>query len=284
MVTITWRPGYIDSIVQALRAQTMPPNDWEWVLVDDLFELRKGLVREHIGGAFSYQHLPPREITEYSGTAIAFNTGLAAARGDLLYLMSDYLYPAPCCLERHWYVYQKYGPKVIISGPLLDGITSQGMSVWRGAPPVRHATRIKDTVKVIFEHSPPIFWPLKQDIERPTKDNLLSIFRTPFVPKWPAVLLPDWRTGAVANVKLEPEVYECTSGSQWWWAGKNDSAPTALVREAGGLDESKRGQHGGLDTILAAKLTEMGCRFLVDISAVCVQLPHPFRKPEVDPL
>ena len=40
VLTITYRTGYIDTMVQALRAQSLEPDRWEWVLVDDLWERR----------------------------------------------------------------------------------------------------------------------------------------------------------------------------------------------------------------------------------------------------
>ncbi|GAG63016.1 unnamed protein product, partial [marine sediment metagenome] len=60
VLTIIYRPGYIDSMVAALEAQTF--REFEWVLVDDLYEQRKDLVKDYIGGAFPLTHIPPRKI------------------------------------------------------------------------------------------------------------------------------------------------------------------------------------------------------------------------------
>ena len=131
VLTIGYRPGYVDTLVESLVNQTMPKDEWEWVLVDDIWELRKDAVRDHIQGRINYLHLPSKEIKEHAATATAINTGLAVAQGELVYFMADYCYPHHQCLERHWYIYQKYGPRTIISGPLVDGITMWGSSLFK---------------------------------------------------------------------------------------------------------------------------------------------------------
>ena len=44
VLTFTYRPGYIDNMTQALRDQTL--KDFEWLLIDDLWEQRKDVVRD----------------------------------------------------------------------------------------------------------------------------------------------------------------------------------------------------------------------------------------------
>lgn len=99
--------------VEGLVSQTF--KDYEWVIVDDLHEQRKGLLAELIKDKFSYCHMPPKEVKPYFATAAAHNLALTYARGEIIYFMCDYVVPLPNCLERHWQIHQKY-PQAIISG------------------------------------------------------------------------------------------------------------------------------------------------------------------------
>lgn len=286
VLTITYRPGYIDTLIQALRDQTLDRSRWEWVFVDDLYEQRREAVAEHIGGSFTYKHLPSREIRPYSATATAINTGLAVAEGELVYFMADYAYPHPTCLERHWDIYSRFGPNVLISGPLIDGITCSGKSIY-GMTPETEAKAQKLTVKVgdrtitYDEHLPPIPVPIKPGFEHPTNDNLISIWAETFHPVWPEAPGLDWRMGFITPNSIGTDVYFHTDKKLWWWwGGRNDSAPLALLRQAGGFDETQEWKHGNLDIELQQRMMKLGAYYLVDRRAPCLILPHPTRKRE----
>ena len=276
VLTICYRPGYILELTQALEAQTRPPD--EWVVIDELAHQREKLVRELVGDRVNLVYIP-LEPSPVTNTVKAFNLGLEHCRGELVYCMADYMSPNFQCLQRHWHIYQKYGPKVIISGPLIDGITVTGNSVWTGANPVRHTVLVGGQPITYPEHLPPIPLSLKPDFLSPTPENLLSILQEPFVPVWPQRLATDWRMGQMAHISLEKDVYECTSPA-WWYAGRNDSAPLAMLRAAGGLVESRPGFHGGMEVELAARMMALGARYLVDRVAPAYILPHPTRKAE----
>lgn len=286
VLTITWRPGYIDTMVQALRAQTLDRSQWEWILVDDLHQVRREAVARHIGNSIRFTHLPPREIKPYSATGIAINTGLAAATGELVYFMADYCYPHPSCLARHWEIYSKLGPKVLISGPLIDEITYFGKSIWGQdwetfSQPEKHMVKVGERKIVYNEHLPPFKVRMKPVWETPTPDNLLSIWAEPFIPHWPAAPGMDWRMGAVTP-RFDPgsNVLFDTTEPNWWWAGRNDSGPLKLLLEAGGLEETGDGRHGNLDTEWTQRMLNLGAVYVVEQRAPCFILPHPTRKRE----
>jgi glycosyltransferase involved in cell wall biosynthesis len=273
-------------MTQALRAQTLDRSVWEWILVDDLHQVRQSAVARHIGDSIQFQHLPPREIKPYSATGIAINTGLAAARGELVYFMADYMYPHPTCLERHWEIYAKFGPKVLISGPLIDEITFFGKSIWGQdwetfSEPEKRMVKVGDRSLVYKEHLPSFKVPMKLEWEYPTVDNLISIWAEPFSPHWPAAPGIDWRMGAISpNLYRGSDVRVHLNDPNWWWGGRNDSGPLKLLIEAGGLEETGDGRHGGLETEWVERMLALGAIYLVDQRAPCLLLPHPTRKRE----
>lgn len=286
-LTIAYRPGYVDTMVQALKAQTLDPKNWEWILVDDLWERRHDAVARHINGAFQFQHLPPREIHPYSATGIAINTGLAWGQGKLVYFMADYMYPNPRCLQRHWEIYQEFGPKVYISGPIIDGITIEGRSVW-GLSRETQSTgwpvgvKVGDEVMGYTEHMPALQVDIQDHAELLTPDNMISVWKKPFAPLWPAAPGLDWRMGglllksrAVARDLLR---FQGPPGS--WYAGRNDSAGLELLRASGGLEEEPKGKHGGLEVNWEQRMRDLGACYLVDQQAPAMLLPHPTRKRE----
>jgi len=281
VLTIGYRPGYVDSCVAALKAQSL--QDFEWVFVDELVAQRRDLVKREVNDAFSLTHIPPREITDISATAMALNTGIVHCRGELVHFMADYMYLHPRTLERHWEIYQKYGPKVIITGPLLDRLTAEGKSISLGARPILWTIQVGSRPVQYHEHSPPIDWPLKPNFTELTDENLLSIFARPFIPVWPDYVLPDWRSGVISNLSLERGLYENAQPEpwKWWWAGRVDSAPLEALLEANGMDETSAGRRAGLETDMARRMVRAGCRHLHDRLYPSYMLPHPTRKREI---
>lgn len=283
VVTIAYRPGYIDSLVNVLQNSTFPRDQFQWILADELHYMRASLVVSFVGDSLNFKHIP-LEPVHYSNTAHAINTALEHCDGELIYFMADYSHPHPRCLERHWEIYQKYGPKVFISGPLLDRLTIQGKSFWIDGIAVNHIVKVGDKAISYIEHMPPIELPLIDDYETPRLDNMLSIFQEPFIPAWPSYFPADGRAGAISHISLERGLYECVkTDQQWFYCGRNDSAPLAVFRATGGFPlPPVKGQHGGMDATLEQRMRAQGYRYLVDRLYPSYILPHPFRKPEAE--
>lgn len=292
LITITYRPGYIDNLVAGILNQSMPKDDFEWILVDDLWELRKSVVHKYIGDRFRYRHIPPREITHLCGTTIAFNTGLRACDCDskLVYSMADYIYMiGKECLSRHYELYDIYGPRVLISGGLIDGITSTGKSLIDERPKMI-TVDIGGKITSFPECTPPIEFPMKKDYRSIVPSNFISIwdhndFENVFsLPDYNHNL--DWRSlecMLIADRCLtsSPMVIEILNGN-WFWCGRNDSVAKAGLVSVGGLEELN-GVHGGLEAAMANELIgNHGYKYLIDYYRMntCVMLPHPYRKPE----
>jgi hypothetical protein len=59
---------------------------------------------------------PPHQIKEGYAYPSACNSGLRYARGRLVYFMNDYVQVSPDTLQRHWDIYEKWGPSALICG------------------------------------------------------------------------------------------------------------------------------------------------------------------------
>ncbi len=281
VVIVTARPGYIDTITDSLSNQTLSQDEWELILVDDFAKERGKAVMEYIDGRIkNFIHIPPREVKPYSAPVMALNTGIVHCRGELVYFMNDYCYPTPGCLARHWEIYSKYGPKVIISGRLIDDIVASGDSFWRGATPrlveVSHGNEKRSYV----DATPFIRVPLKDNFGDLTPDNFISVFKEQFIPPpLPPDDLADWRLGHICGKFIDIGIYENTSIHpwSWWWCGRNDSAPLEVLLDVNGLNEAFDGTHGGADGEVAHRMMQIGCRYLVDTTAPCYELIHPIK-------
>ena len=205
VLTVTYRgTERLQAMAESLARQTH--QDFEWVIVDDLYETRKDEVSRL---PFPNRHMPPRNgVKEGNAWSSAMNTGILHARGELLHFMADSVVLTRGLLARHWELYKAYGPKVLISGPYM----------------------LKADDGQIVEFGP--------------------------------------RT--VAGRPLADGVLENTSADllgKWYWASKNDSAPTEMAVAVNGCDEQFDGYLGGMDVIFAARMRALGCRWLIDTKA-----------------
>lgn len=267
VITIIFRYGYIDTLVQSLRNQSF--KEFEFVLVDELYWLRRDMVKDYIGNSFPLKHIPPREVSKVTMSAHAHNDGIMHSEGELLYYLSDYVYLHPDCLKRHWEIYQKYGPKVIISGPLIYFY------------PFLSDNSSKLKLAVNYQGSVVKF---KDYADLAIKENLLSVLENKFEPEWPSSLMPDPRIRNVCNMPLELYLWECTEHyllsldpschKFHWWAGVNDSAPLEAMLDLNGFNENLDGEYGGhIDGDISARLMSSGYRFLIDTKVPAMVLP-----------
>jgi len=264
VISLAFRPGFIDTVVDSLVHQTMNQDEWELILVDDLADRRKEKVAEYMSGRIkNFLHIPPRHIEPGCAPAPAINNGIIHARGELIYFISDRFYASPRCLERHWAIYSKYGPNVIISGPLVT----------------------EDKVQ------------FREDYAELTDINAISILKAPIASLakerpfitigWLPEYAADGRCKATCSITIDDNLYENRDNAGhrnagcWWWAGANDSAPLQTLVDVNGLDEAFNGRRGGVDGDCGVRLVSYGCKHLTDIEAPCARLPGTIRKPNL---
>ena len=115
VITTTVRQWYrlLDQL-RDLEGQTL--TDIEWIVKDD--------ARDYHDFTLSSSKIPitvtPRGegVVDWFGPALGQNTCLRYATGELVFFMNDYVRLSPRVLERHWQLYQEYGPKVAVVGPM----------------------------------------------------------------------------------------------------------------------------------------------------------------------
>lgn len=100
VVMTTARQGGFDVLYHSLKQQTMALEDFELIIVDELYDKRRFYTKEFE----STQHRALPAIHYNNGAA--FNQALRAARGELICFTIDFLWMPPTYLQDHWDFYQ----------------------------------------------------------------------------------------------------------------------------------------------------------------------------------
>ena len=145
VVTHTFRRNeLLQSQAVFLAASDFPKTEMEWIIVDDHYEDRHEWVMALQPGC-PILHIPPRILSETFDAIGAWNTAFIYAQGELVHIMADYMLPTAKLLSRHWALYQQYGPRVHIMGPLAD------YSAWGVAIPWHHRESDLDIDETVGE-------------------------------------------------------------------------------------------------------------------------------------
>ena len=210
-------------------------QDFEWLLLDDLYEQRK---EEVTSWGFPFLRHLQAWPSEVRAPSAVINHGLVQARGDLIYFLADYMQPTPGVLARHWALYQRLGPKVMIGGPLLISECPTCMmekkEIWPSPEETIWVTRCSGCgVPMVFLHQRNFEFDLGGGI------------------------------GEIKNAELM---------RQTWWVGRNESVPLQCLLDINGLDETLDGRGG--DCEMGTRLRNLGCRFIIDRVEPAIMHPH----------
>jgi GT2 family glycosyltransferase len=119
VITTTYRPWnrLLDQLAD-LKQQTL--QDIEWIVIDDLKEQREFTLESDFR---IYHELPLGGVVPSFAPARADNSALVYASGELIWWANDYVRLTPGVLQRHWDLYQEFGPYILIAGQLepMDG-------------------------------------------------------------------------------------------------------------------------------------------------------------------
>ena len=112
----TKRTGNIDIYKYNLMNQTFPKSDFEFIIVDELYEKRHDVIEEYFKGSginlvhvnASKENHPKWKPWSWTATR-SRNLALAYAKGEVLCLYDDYWYLTPKTLEAVWAAWDKWG-------------------------------------------------------------------------------------------------------------------------------------------------------------------------------
>lgn len=117
VVTITARPGIFRFGRETLEAQTF--KDFEWVVVDKLYDQRKDVVSEYMKDSpLNFKHVPEPPKDKGYNLAKADNAGIKNSSGELLVWLQDFILIPQDGLEKYWGLYVQH-PDAMYSG--VDG-------------------------------------------------------------------------------------------------------------------------------------------------------------------
>lgn len=114
VITITNRPGGIDMAWASLRKQTF--QDFEWILVDELFERRAIEVVEYVASPrLYYMQAVQKDPEKAWNLSACYNFALLNARGKIVVSLQDYIWIPGDGLQRFVTAIEEMG-EVFITG------------------------------------------------------------------------------------------------------------------------------------------------------------------------
>lgn len=133
------RCGSVGRLLSALDAQTLPPDEFEVVVVVDGSEDGTREMVEARVAAYGLRGIWQRN----GGRAAACNAGIRATSGDVVVLLDDDMVPAPQCLALHREAHA-HAPRLGVVGaaPIVFDSTSPPLVRYMGAKFNRHLERI----------------------------------------------------------------------------------------------------------------------------------------------
>ncbi len=117
VMTTTGRDLFRKENAEYLKEQTF--RDFEWLLVDDLYNEKAEAMSGFVGNNFPFIHMIPKKIAPYIVAGAAINDGLVRVNGELIVFKADYMMLHPTCLKRLWETHCKY-PKAMLSGRAIE--------------------------------------------------------------------------------------------------------------------------------------------------------------------
>lgn len=301
------RPGGLDVLFAGLANQTLPRDQFELLLIDDLHTFRADQVREYAARYdLQVRHLPPHDVPklpcglyEQGHYQRALNTGLMHARGTHCLVLCDYTYLSHEALAQHalYHSAERDGLKICVMG-LVDNVDIRpqmhpafpgryGWSAMGHHPADNHDGVIATSYEPWLQVSARMglcrewFANYCEDLTAGKLEPFMwSVLAEPVTPE------TDIRKFEVYEVG-RAQLNEGQCHHQICYL-KNDSFSIDDLLAVGGWDEAFDGCHGHQDSELAGRLEkQLGMQFWLfkDVKATLFE-PHSvaiirqYRKPE----
>lgn len=112
----TIRHGWLENTFRCLGRQTLPHDEWELIMIDDISEDRSEYVLELArkeGIKIKWMRSKPNYWKSNRLLGNARNTGFIHSDGKLVVFLDDYTWAPETFLEEHWKIYNETGMAVI---------------------------------------------------------------------------------------------------------------------------------------------------------------------------
>ena len=265
VVVPTSRPGGLDVVCNGLLKQTLPPNDFELIFVDNLYEWRKEFVEDLTNRLpFSLKHHKPLgqwqfPVANYASSA---NTGIHFAQGKYILFLADYTFLESSHLEDRVKQHRKLNNQSAIFGnytiSTLPPVAIQKNYIERTLIPVDAADTVNNKEREQRE-AVKIFC---QDLYSGVFDNFkYSVFEEEFA-------------GNFEGLEVYHTGYDYPQGDGTYMGGlfatsiKNDSFCRDGLLFLNGFSEVYCGGHGYEDASMAFRWQSIGGVFFWEPNSV----------------
>lgn len=263
----TFRIGGLDVLFEGLKHQTN--QNFELVLVDGLYQYRKGLVLDKTKSySFKVVHIEPRNnkfpFNQYCGYV---NSGLSVASGDIVLFGCDYMFFHPQCCEQHANFHQSNDRKTaLFAGYQYNNTPKLKRDLVNYRPP---DWMIQIKVPVEYEQEEVLAAQrYNKDVKNGKLNDLMwSIFDSDFKAY-------DMQNLTTALIDERVKISNGPIDSKWCFL-KNESYKKSFLTKHGGFNELFDGSHGYQDSEFSGRMVNRGMKLINDpIITSCIINPR----------
>jgi glycosyltransferase involved in cell wall biosynthesis len=217
IVPVYDNPDELRKTLEALTNQTMPPESFEVLAVDDGSSLDMKAVLEEYDGRLSFRYFYQEKRGFRPG--MARNMGIRAADGELCLFLDCGVIPLQNCLEEHFALYRANGEASVIIGYIYGNDTHSDLNEMREI--IDHRAP-DESAKVMTE---------KGMIE--SRENLYGEFGDS-LSEWPAPWVALWSLHFAVPTRflIDNEIYFDEYFTTW---GCEDNDFGIQLQQAGGI-------------------------------------------------
>lgn len=242
VVVTTARLGGLDVLFHSARGQEF--KDFEIILVDDYFDLRRGLVGEKAAEfGLNVLHVKGPESEIYNNSS-GWNAGLRRCSGGRVCFVIDFQWLPPNYLKDHWQFHEKFG----------DNYTMTGYLDRYPLPPIKNTN--------VSPHG--LAWSV---FEKEFDNEFATAYFTTEDYEYRE------RKGGIVGPVMEGTDMNEMPGEFIY--AINEAFPMALIKQLNGWDERFNGMYGSNDINLGSRANLLGHKFLLNAGSITQKLGTP---------